>query len=141
MYNYSAKNNAFYPDSERSTYEFHSVWPDDCIPVPDSIYDEFAAAEPPAGKVRTASADGLPYWDDIPEATKEELIAVADAEKSTYLALANERIAPLVDAVEFDMATIEEVERLKAWKKYRILLIRVDVNTVPNIEWPIQPDA
>lgn len=141
MYNYSAINNAFYPESERSIYELHGSWPDDCISIPNSIYDEFAASEPPVGKIRVSGSNGLPCWGELPEVTKEELIAIADAEKSTYLTLANEKITPLADAVDFDMATDEEVLKLKKWKKYRILLTRVDTSSAPNIEWPIQPDA
>ncbi|WP_140918373.1 tail fiber assembly protein [Limnobaculum xujianqingii] len=139
MYNYSAKNNAFYPESERSTYEFHGVWPDDCIFVPDSVYDEFSASESPVGKVRSVGNDGLPFWADIPAATKEELVAFAAAQKSVYLALSADKIAPLNDAIELDIATTEEVAQLKTWKKYRVLLTRVDTSTAPDIEWPEQP--
>ncbi|WP_179038412.1 tail fiber assembly protein [Limnobaculum xujianqingii] len=140
MYNYSAKNNAFYPDSERSNYELYDSWPNDCVSVPDSIYSEFAAFEPPIGKVRTAGSDGLPYWNDIPKATKAELIAIADAEKFAYLALANEKIAPMADAVDLEMATNEEIRQLKEWKIYRVLLTRIDTGTAPDIIWPTQPE-
>ncbi|CAQ83410.1 putative tail fiber protein of prophage cp-933x (tail fiber assembl protein) [Photorhabdus asymbiotica] len=37
---------------------------------------------------------------------------------------ANEKITPLADAVELDIATNEEMLSLKAWKKYRVMLNR-----------------
>ncbi|WP_172903417.1 tail fiber assembly protein, partial [Escherichia coli] len=35
--------------------------------------------------------------------------------------------------------TEEEISLLEAWKKYRVLLNRVDTSTVQNIEWPTVP--
>ncbi len=29
----------------------------------------------------------------------------------------------------------------EAWKKYRVLLNRVDTSTAPDIEWPEEPDT
>ncbi|EHH6603082.1 tail fiber assembly protein [Escherichia coli] len=37
--------------------------------------------------------------------------------------------APLLDAVELGIATDEETSLLAAWKKYRVLLNRVDKST------------
>ncbi|EOJ6244137.1 TPA: tail fiber assembly protein, partial [Escherichia coli] len=36
-------------------------------------------------------------------------------------------------------ATEEENLLLEAWKKYRVLLNRVDTSVAPDIEWLIQP--
>ncbi|HAJ0382442.1 TPA: hypothetical protein HL416_20690 [Escherichia coli] len=36
-------------------------------------------------------------------------------------------------------ATEEETTLLEAWKKYRVLLNRVDTSTAPDIEWPTVP--
>ncbi|HAJ7988801.1 TPA: tail fiber assembly protein, partial [Escherichia coli] len=33
----------------------------------------------------------------------------------------------------------EENSLLEAWKKYRVLLNRVDTSVAPDIEWLIQP--
>jgi len=51
-------------------------------------------------------------------------------------------IAPLQDASDLNMATDEELESLKAWKIYRVLLNRVeDQPGFPSeIEWPTQPE-
>ncbi|HCO7525466.1 TPA: tail fiber assembly protein, partial [Escherichia coli] len=29
---------------------------------------------------------------------------------------------------------------LSEWKKYRVLLMRVDTTTAPNISWPVKPE-
>ncbi|HAH6919014.1 TPA: tail fiber assembly protein, partial [Escherichia coli] len=42
----------------------------------------------------------------------------------------------LQDAVDLDMATEEEKLSLTKWKKYRVLLNRVQPENAPNIEWP-----
>ncbi|ATZ10253.1 tail fiber assembly protein [Erwinia amylovora] len=52
---------------------------------------------------------------------------------------ANNQIAPLQDAVDLDMATDVEKQTLADWKKYRVLLNRVDISTAPNIDWPPEP--
>lgn len=61
--------------------------------------------------------------------------------KTALLALATERIGPLQDAVDLDMATHEEAAQLLAWKKYRVLVNRMDISTAPDIDWPEQPAA
>ncbi|EFO3330053.1 phage tail protein [Escherichia coli] len=38
-----------------------------------------------------------------------------------------------------DIATEEETLLQEAWKKYRVLLNRVDTSTAPDIEWPVAP--
>ncbi|HIB9485820.1 TPA: tail fiber assembly protein, partial [Escherichia coli] len=43
--------------------------------------------------------------------------------------------------VELEIATEEEKALLAAWKKYRVLLNRVDTSTAPDIEWPEEPDT
>jgi hypothetical protein len=48
-------------------------------------------------------------------------------------------IATLQDAVDRDMATDAEKTALTAWKKYRVLLNRVDTTKAPDITWPVQP--
>ncbi|NCB57463.1 MAG: hypothetical protein EOM46_08115 [Gammaproteobacteria bacterium] len=43
------------------------------------------------------------------------------------------------DAVDAGIATAEEADALAEWKKYRVLLMRVDTSTAPAIEWPTPP--
>lgn len=76
-----------------------------------------------------------------PPKSHEELVSEANAEKNRLIQNANDTIAPLQDAVDLDMATGEEVLLLAAWKKYRVLLMRVDTSKAPDIEWPTTPNS
>lgn len=71
-----------------------------------------------------------------PPPTHEELIAAAEVEKARLIEAAAIAIAPLQDAFELDMATDAENASLLAWKKYRVLLMRVD--TAKPV-WPTPP--
>ncbi|WP_336797962.1 tail fiber assembly protein [Erwinia aphidicola] len=71
--------------------------------------------------------------------TQEEQQAAAEAEKASLARKAAEAIAPLQDAADLGMATDEESELLLAWKKYRVLLNRVDTSRADNVDWPEVP--
>ncbi|EER2967480.1 tail fiber assembly protein [Escherichia coli] len=45
----------------------------------------------------------------------------------------------LPSSVDLEIATEEENSLLEAWKKYRVLLNRVDTSIAPDIEWPEEP--
>ncbi|EEV3342159.1 tail fiber assembly protein [Escherichia coli] len=62
-------------------------------------------------------------------------------QRSSLMQVASEHIAPLQDAVDLEIATEEENSLLEAWKKYRVLLNRVDTSTAPDIEWPVIPEV
>lgn len=66
-------------------------------------------------------------------------IAEATATKTALIKGAAEKIEPLQDAVELDMATEEEKSSYDAWRKYRVLLTRVDTSLAPDIDWPEPP--
>ncbi|EQC00324.1 tail fiber assembly protein [Photorhabdus temperata] len=72
-------------------------------------------------------------------ATKEELIQKAEYDKFQLLTKVNNIVTPLQDAVDLDIATEAEKEALLAWKKYRVMLNRVDISLVPDVKWPEQP--
>ncbi len=59
--------------------------------------------------------------------------------KNNLMQVASEHIAPLQDAADLEIATEEEISLLEAWKKYRVLLNRVDTSTSQDIEWPALP--
>lgn len=63
-------------------------------------------------------------------------IAQATATKSALIKSAAAKIEPLQDAVDLGMATDDEKARFNAWRKYRVLLARVDTSTAPAILWP-----
>lgn len=66
-------------------------------------------------------------------------IREAEETKNNLMQVASEHIAPLQDAADLEIATEEEISLLEAWKKYRVLLNRVDTSTAQDIEWPALP--
>lgn len=139
IYFYSARNNAFYPESLKEDYLAADSWPEDAVMVEQSVYDEFAANRYPEDKFRVTGEDGLPRWDNAPEPTEEQLIDSAETRRNQLMKAANAAIVPLQDAVELDIATDAEIALLKEWKKYRVLLNRVDTSLAPEISWPDLP--
>ncbi|MGL4858552.1 MAG: tail fiber assembly protein [Enterobacteriaceae bacterium] len=81
--------------------------------------------------------DGEQWVTDI-EAQQAAAIQQATAQKNRLLAEANDAIAPLQDAVDLEIATEQEIDLLKEWKTYRVLLNRIDVDT-PDLIWPKIP--
>lgn len=75
-------------------------------------------------------------WVADAEAQHAADVAAAEQKKGLLLAEANIAITPLQDAFELDMATDAENALLLAWKKYRVLLMRVD--TAKPV-WPTPP--
>ncbi|MGG5798178.1 tail fiber assembly protein [Edwardsiella tarda] len=63
--------------------------------------------------------------------TSDELTFQANRNKQNLLAEATKAIAPLQDAVDLGEATPEEEARLKAWKKFRVNVNRVDTSQLP----------
>ncbi|UQZ13554.1 tail fiber assembly protein [Providencia stuartii] len=78
-------------------------------------------------------------WVTDTEAQKAALIEQAEQEKSQRLDEANNTLTYLQDSIDTGLETDEEAAALQAWKKYRVLLNRVDTSLAPNIEWPEKP--
>ncbi|EFM2063663.1 tail fiber assembly protein [Escherichia fergusonii] len=74
----------------------------------------------------------------VKDAEAEKLFRIREAEetKNSLMQVASEHIAPLQDAADLEIATEEETSLLEAWKKYRVLLNRVDIL---EPVWPVQP--
>lgn len=74
-----------------------------------------------------------------PPLTQEELNIQKEAENTSFLSSetrrVNDAIAPLDDAIEFEIATEDEIHKHTELRKYRLLLSRV-----PNQDtWPLDP--
>ena len=69
-------------------------------------------------------------------AAQEAAKAAAEKQRAELLSTANNEIAWRQDAVDAEMATDEEKSELAAWRKYRVLLMRVD--TAAPV-WPTAP--
>lgn len=70
---------------------------------------------------------------------KQEAITVNQINKNQLMNEATQLIAVLQDAVELEMATEKETADLTLWKKYRVLLSRVDIENGTEINWPPRP--
>ncbi|SFN72295.1 virus tail fibre assembly protein, lambda gpK [Izhakiella capsodis] len=132
-YFYSKTTGGFYPEAMKSDYP---DWPADAIPVKDSDYEQLFEGQA-KGKIITANESGYPVLSDPPPPTQEQLLAAAEYKRSKLMAEATQTIDTLQDAVDLDMATDDEKQSLASWKKYRVLLSRVDC-TKPT--WPERPD-
>ncbi|CUW23362.1 Caudovirales tail fibre assembly protein [Serratia grimesii] len=71
----------------------------------------------------------------------EEYQAQAKLEQAARIATATKHIAPLQDAADLAIANDTEKEQLAAWKKYRVMLNRIDLLSAPKIEWPEVPSV
>lgn len=71
--------------------------------------------------------------------SREELIQQAETRRSELLAEASDIIAPLQDASDLGIVTDEEAASLLLWKRYRVMLNRLDLSTAPAIDWPERP--
>lgn len=136
MFHYSAKTNAFYLSDSIGNYKSSGTWPDDAVEVDIEIANEFMG-QPPTGKIRGSDINGNPSWVDIPQPTQEEISASNEMIKKSLTSEASKEISWRQDAVDAEIATYDEVTDLAAWKKYRVLLMRVDTS---NPEWPEKPE-
>lgn len=152
MYLYSPETNAFYIDGISSDI------PDGTIAVDESIYDRVTMtghfmpgrlglpviAERRPSELHTwDGADWIidePGLESLSEQLKQDAICTAEKTKEQLLSMVTSKIAPLQDAADLDIATGEESAVLKKWKKYRVLLNRVDTSTAPDIIWPEKPE-
>lgn len=137
-YLWSPSKNAFIPAGMVEDYRSAGWDIDELILVADSVFAEYSAT-PPDGKIRGISADRLPEWTDAPQLTTEEQIALAERKKISLRVAVDSEIAWRQDAVDAGIATVEETAALAEWKKYRVLLMRIDTSKAPDIEWPIMP--
>ncbi|HGY4929516.1 TPA: tail fiber assembly protein [Citrobacter braakii] len=133
-YIFSATDNAFYPLSMRQQYADAGTWPENGIQVSDDIFNEFTGPAP-AGKIRGV-VNEMPAWVDLPPPTLRQLIDQAEQKKETLRATADKEIVWRQDAVDAGIATEEETVALSEWKKYRVLLMRVDAS---KPVWPTPP--
>lgn len=137
-YFYSASTGGFYPSCLRNEYEAAGSWPDDVLPLSDEWYSNLMAGQS-KGKAIVANEYGQPVLSEPAPFTAEQLAMFAENKKSDLMALANLHIQPLQDAVELGEATEAEAAQLVSWKKYRIVLNRIDTSLGVEPDWPEMP--
>lgn len=135
---YSATTNGFYPDFLIDEYKSYGTLPDDLIEISDR-WHEYLLAGQGEGKIIAPNEYGQPVLYESAAPSVEQLIYEAEARKTTLMQAAGDAIAPLQDAVDLDIATSKENSLLLGWKKYRVLLNRIDTSKPQNINWPETP--
>lgn len=136
-YFFTAGEIGFYDGAIKDVYEMAGTWPGDAREISDAEHAIYSG-QPPQGKVLGAE-NGLPVWVDAPPLTQQEQVLLAESKRTVSRSEADTAIAPLQDALDLEMATDEEKAKLNAWKKYRVLLSRIDTSTAPDINWPVSP--
>jgi len=136
-YYYSASTNSFYPISMREDYEKAGTLPNDLIKVDDDVFNEFSQNK--EGFYRSSDEKSHPVWVEIPPISQEEIDAQKEIESIAFLSSETRRtsdaIEVLNDAIEFELATNEEMAQHKELRKYRLMLSRVQNQQ----EWPLNP--
>ncbi len=112
--------------------------PDDAVKITDKEWADLLAGQA-EGKLIVCGADMLPCLTEQPLPTAEELISQAEDKRNRLRAEADSSIQPLQDASDLGIATDDEVSQLVAWKKYRIMLMRIDTRGAEKSIWPKQP--
>ena len=67
-----------------------------------------------------------------------DAVAIATRTKLNLLSNANQKISPLQDLLDIEEASDSDKAKLTEWKKYRVLLNKIDV-AVQDITWPEIP--
>ncbi|MEI9545037.1 tail fiber assembly protein [Citrobacter braakii] len=80
--------------------------------------------------------NGFPVLVPYPELTKDEQQERAEQKRQTLKSVADTEISWRQDAVDAGIATEEETAALTEWKKYRVMLMRVDTS---KPVWPTPP--
>ena len=118
---------------EFGSYTKQEIINEDGVVTVEKIYSQFTVKE---GLIAITKKEAEELAQ--PKLTQEQITNNNQSIQSCLLNEANDRIAILQDIVDLDMREINEDEQLKAWKKYRILLTRIDVNNL-EIVWPTKP--
>lgn len=117
----------------------NNIIPADAINISEEQYQLLLEGQR-NGKFIQADSSGSPELVDEFPLAHTELVAIAKGQRSEFLATANTEIAWRQDALDAGIATEDETATLAAWRKYRVLLMRVDVSMAPEINWPEPPE-
>ncbi|MEG0100324.1 MAG: tail fiber assembly protein [Hafnia sp.] len=138
-YIYDAKTNAFYPLEMKGNYESAGMWPQKGVEVDEDVFASFQESVP--GKIRSADKDGYPVWGDAPEPSAEQLIAMAEQQKSALLVEAQATISLWQTELQLGIISDEDKASLIAWMSYIKAVQAVDTSAAPDINWPEKPEA
>ncbi|MDF7670226.1 tail fiber assembly protein [Orbaceae bacterium ESL0721] len=118
----------YYKDSNNTIFAYEDDVPE--FGTPDA---EYTIGK---GLIKISKEDALSMINK--PLTEEQIKENNKYIKNDLLFEANKKIEIIQDIIELNMQEADEEEQLKEWKKYRILLTRLDL-TDPNIIWPEKP--
>ncbi|ETS32111.1 tail fiber assembly protein [Photorhabdus khanii] len=140
----------------RNECAFYNGARDECIEITAEKHEELLTGQS-NGFAIVSDKEGYPIltkqapsvyhkWDSekwiISESDKiklrQEQQQQAEHKKQQLMFTVSKQIAPLQDAVDLGMASDEEKTALTDWRKYRVMLNRVDTSE-PDIIWPEKP--
>ncbi len=122
---------------EDGTYTADS-WPADAVLLTDEESSAYWKQIPPVGKILSGVA-GRPVWIDIPAPTHDELVTVADAQKSSLLQDVNSKTQLWQTQLMLGIITAADKATLTTWMTYVQAVQAVDTSAAPNITWPTPP--
>lgn len=132
MKKYSPSENAFYDP------EINIVIPEDAVQITDNEWSDLLTGQA-KGKLIACGADLRPCLTEQQPPTADDLISQAEDKRSRLRTEADKIIQPLQDANDLGIAADDEASQLIAWKKYRVMLMRVNTEDAENIMWPVKP--
>ncbi|WP_315708484.1 tail fiber assembly protein [Brenneria uluponensis] len=136
---YSKSTGGFYTKAVHG-----NVMPADVVEINTAYYQQLLNEQSNGNVIQFNDAAEQPIAVQPPRLSTAELAAAAvktaENELLSRRATANTRIAELTYAVALALATDEEKAALTDWKKYVVLLSRIDTATAPNIDWPTVPE-
>ncbi|MFZ4833095.1 tail fiber assembly protein [Rouxiella sp. Mn2063] len=135
-------NNIYFSKSTFGFYKsdlYTNKLPIDSVEITDEIWQSMLQGQS-LGKIISADESGHPVLKDPPLPTQESVIFQTTIKKSNLISEAAIAMMPLQDAVDLDVATDDELAKLKLWKEYRVALNRLDITQAPDITWPVSPD-
>lgn len=112
--------------------------PGGAIRIDDELYQKLIIGQA-TGSFIQADENGNPILIDEVSLSHEQQVIQAMTQKKLLLTRASEEISWRQDAFEMGIATEEEIRMLKSWREYRVMLMRVDVSTHLEINWPHLP--
>ncbi|MEC8917771.1 MAG: tail fiber assembly protein [Pseudomonadota bacterium] len=123
---FSPSSFGFFEIAWRQFYEAAGTWPNDAVAIPVEMAAEYEG-EPPAGKRRGATENGMPCWVDIPPASLDDLATAALRRINAGYSAAIAQI--LVDYPDAETLSFDKQEaQARAWQAW------ADAGAVPDDE-------
>lgn len=132
---FNVVNSAFYAEYMLLDGSYGDIDVTEFIEPTPAEMTKYHKTTPPAGQ-QLGTVDDRPAWVDLPPPSHEQLVSLAEQQKSQMRKTADSEIVWLQDAVDAGSATEEETVALTEWKNYRVLLMRVDIL---KPVWPTPP--